>query len=172
MIQGDNIGASSEPAPSRRSPTALLLLGAAALTMIASSARAEDARRFDLTCSGAVTRMIDDDTVSNAWNGTLRVDLVRDRLCLDDCVEVRGVSAGRAAVIESLSLGKDSLTPQRVEFVDKVDVDRRSGRYYREHDWVENRRGFDGEELPIMHHDVYSGACAVAEFTDFPRRRF
>ena len=172
MIQGNNFGASSEQPPNRRSPARLPLLGAAALILIAVSARAEDARRFDLTCSGAVTRMIDDDSASASWNGTLRVDLVLSRLCLDDCAEVRGVAAGRAPVIESLSLGKESLTPRRVEFVDKVDVDRRSGRYYREHDWVENRRGFDGEELTVMHHDVYSGACAVAEFTDFPRRLF
>jgi hypothetical protein len=171
MIQGNGIGASCEQTP-RRGSLALAVLGAAALSVIAVSARAESPERFDLACSGAVTRTIDDDSTSAAWTGTMRIDLVRNRLCLDDCLDPRGLVADRSAMIESLSVGKESLTPQRVEFVDKVDVDRRSGRYYRQHDWAENRRGFDGEVLPIIHHDVYSGACSVAAFTSFPPRLF
>ena len=172
MNQSNSIGASPEKPPSRGLPARLMLISAAALTMVAVSARAEGPQRFDLACSGAVTRTIDDDSMSGAWTGTLRIDLARNRLCLDDCADARGVVVDRSAIIESLSVGKESLTPQRVEFVDKVDVDRRSGRYYREHDWAENRRGFDGEELPVIHHDVYSGACSVLEFTGFPRRLF
>jgi hypothetical protein len=174
MTQGNSIGASSEQRPRRGSlaRARFAMLGAAALALIAASAQAQSPQRFDLACSGAVTRTIDDDSTNAAWTGTMRVDLVRSRLCLDDCLDARGVVEDRSAMIESLSVGKESLTPQRVEFVDKVDVDRRSGRFYREHDWAENRRAFDGEELAIIHHDVYSGACSVAEFTGFPRRLF
>src|SRR5579863_543244 len=145
MTRGNSIGV----------PSRLPLLGAVAVSMIAMSARAEGPQRFDLTCSGAITRTIDDESTSGAWTGTLRVDLARNRLCLDECADARGVVIDRSAIIEGLSVGKESLTPRRVEFVDKVDLDRQSGRYYREHDWAENKRGFDGEELPIIHHDVY-----------------
>jgi hypothetical protein len=174
MTQANSIDACSRRTPSRglSGRARLAVLGAAALSVIAVSAHAEGPQRFDLTCSGAVTRTIDDDSTSGAWSGTLRVDLVRDRLCLDDCLDARAVVADRSALIESLSVGKESLTPQRTEFVDKVSVDRRSGRYYREHDWAETRQGFDGEELAVIHHDVYSGACSMAEFTAFPRRLF
>ena|ERR1700761_4854049 len=171
MTQGSSIGGSSAQRRHRGSAV-LALLGAAALSVAAAPARAESLQRFDLACSGAVTRTVDDDSTSATWTGTMRIDLVHNRLCLDDCLDARGVVADRSAIIESLSVGKESLTPQRVEFVDKVEVDRRSGRYYRQHDWAENRRGFDGEVLPIIHHDVYSGACSVAAFTSFPPRLF
>src|SRR5580700_2016003 len=107
MTQANSIDASTERRPSGRLPVRAFwtALSAAALSAVAVSALAATPQRFDLTCTGAVTRTIHDDSTSAAWSGTMRVDLVRDRICLDDCLDARTVVVERAALIESLSVG-------------------------------------------------------------------
>ena len=171
MISGDDIHHLSSVRPRRRTGRSSLLW-AVSFALIGSSARAESPARFDLVCSGDVTSWVDFTSTTAGWTTTARVDLAASRFCLDDCLDSRRVAADRSDTMESLVVGKDSLSPERTEFVDKIDLDRPSGRYFRVHDWVETRGGYVSEGYPIMHHDVYSGSCALAQFTGFPRRRF
>jgi len=175
MISGDNIDQTSGGQLRRRRRFGLAgrsLVWAVSFALIGASAHAQGPQRFDLVCSGTVTSWADSSSTSAGWTATARVDLTDSRFCLDDCLEPQSVAADRSDTIESLSLGKESGSPERTEFVDKIDLNRRSGRYYRVHDWVETRGGYESEEFPIMHHDIYSGSCALAQFTGFPRRRF
>jgi hypothetical protein len=171
MTSGDDIDYLPSERPHRRRVRSSLLW-AVSFALIGVSARAESPTRFDLVCSGTVTSWADSSSTSADWTTTARVDLTASRFCLDDCLDTRRVVADRSDRMESLVLGKESLSPERTEFVDKIDLDRRSGQYYRVHDWVETRGGYESEEFPIMHHDIYSGSCALAQFTGFPRRRY
>jgi len=171
MTSGDNIDHLSSECPRRR-PVRSSLLWAVSFALIGVSARAESPERFDLVCSGTVTSWADSSSTSAGWTATARVDLPGSRFCLDDCLDTRHIAADRSDMIESLSVGKESLSPERTEFVDKIDLDRRSGLYFRVHDWVETRGGYESDAFPIMHHDIYAGSCALAQFTGFPRRRY
>jgi len=171
MTSGDDFHHLSNERPRRRLVRSSLMW-AVSLALIGVSARAQSPARFDLVCSGNVTSWVDFTSTTAGWTTTARVDLTDSRLCLDDCLDTRRVSADRTDTMESLVVGKESLSSERTEFVDKIDLDRRSGQYYRVHDWVETRGGYESEGYPIMHHDIYSGSCALAQFTGFPRRQF
>jgi hypothetical protein len=145
---------------------------AVSLALIGVSARAQAVQRFDLLCSGTVTSTIDSSITRAGWSARARIDLGHGRLCLDDCADTRNVSVSRPSMIESLSLGRESPSPERVEYADRIDVDRQSGRYYRVHDWVETKGGVTSDAFPVMHRDVYSGSCALAQFSGFPPQQF
>jgi hypothetical protein len=171
MISDEHFDQFPSQRPLRR-PVRNSLLWAVSFALIGVSARAESPARFDLVCSGNVTSWIDSTSTSAGWTATARVDLTDSRFCLDDCLDTRRIAADRSDTMESLVVGKESLSPERTEFIDKIDLDRRSGQYYRVHDWVETRGGYASEGYPIMHRDIYSGSCALAQFTGFPGRRF
>ena len=148
--------------PARRSVRARsALLCALSLTLIAVSARAQIPEHVDLICKGTVVSWSDFDKSTAAWTGRVRLDLAHSRLCVDDCFITQKIAFPQDEVIEGLALGADTLTPDREEFADKVEVDRTTGRFYRVHDWSESGRAWDLGNVPVLHRDEYAGTCAA-----------
>lgn len=173
----DSIGTrpgKQQPQPRRRLGQPVLY--AISFALIAASARAEGADRFDLVCNGTVTALrttsSEDATTTAAWDGRVRVDLGRGKACVDDCQIVETVSASDPSEIELLSVGAETSSPQRREYVDRIEVNRISGQYSRTHDWAEDTRNPDMANVSIIHHDEYSGACTPGQFSGLPRASF
>jgi hypothetical protein len=137
---------------------------AISIALLAASARAEAPERFDLVCTGTVAQMTGvsrpkGETVP--WKGRIRVDLGASQFCLDDCRTAENISLVRPdAIIFRMGDAHDA------EVWDRILVDRKSGLFKRDHDWI------SVGPKTVNHDDLYSASCASEEFSGFPKTLF
>jgi hypothetical protein len=149
-----------------------LARGAVLAGFIAAPALAQGPERFELICNGTVAHWSASGQESAPWETQVRVDLSRDRLCLDDCRNPETVSANQAGRIEALAVGQVSLSPDDTDLVDRTNIDRLTGQFYRVHDWLDWSDSLAPAHFSGVHRDIYSGSCVPTQFTALARPLF
>ena len=130
---------------------------AAAFVLMASSAAAQEASRFDLRCEGTVQERLNGPLIPKTF--VLHVDLQAMEYCFDACDTVLAIEQ---VLSDRIVFVQDDERAARRNVLRQSEVSRVTGEY--RNVWIESH------PIPFFYETL--ATCEATAFTPFPARRF